>query len=125
MTDRVTANLPSRDFARTERFYRTLGFSTRFKDQGWMIVVRDSLEIEFFPHDVRPHESCFSACIRVNDLDSLYADFVLAGLPDDSRSIPRLIAPTTQRGLRMFALIDEDGSLLRCIQNPPAKRTDS
>ena len=125
MKNRVTANLPSGDFDRTERFYRALGFRARFKDDGWMILVRDRLEIEFFPHGVDPRESCFSACIRVDDLDSLYADYTQAGLPDDSRSIPRLMPPVMQHGLRMFALVDEDGNLLRCIQNPPSGATDS
>lgn len=117
MTDRVTANLPSRDFDKTEAFYQKLGFSTDFKDDGWMILSRGLLEIEFFPHKhLKPHKSWFSACIRVDDLDGLYKAFLEAGLPDN-RGIPRLTPPENQHGLRMFALVDPDGSLLRCIDN--------
>lgn len=120
MNERVTANLASRDLDKTAAFYGALGFTPRFKNGGWMILCRGPLEIEFFPLDVDPRRSCFSACIRVNDLDGLYAAFVKAGLPGDGRSMPRLTPPEIEHGLRMFALVDPDGNLLRCIQNPPA-----
>ncbi|HEX7000910.1 MAG TPA: bleomycin resistance protein [Trueperaceae bacterium] len=116
--DRVTANLPSRDFDATEDFYRQLGFDTLFKDDGWMILRRGALELEFFPYPVEPRRSAFSACIRVDDLDALFEAFAVEGLPRDHTSIPRISAPAVQHGLRMFALVDPEGSLLRCIQNP-------
>jgi len=119
MTDRATANLPSRDFDKTEAFYARLGFSTRFKDDGWMIMQRDALELEFFPHtDLDPLTSCFSACLRVDDLDALHAAFGVAELPNDCWSMPRMDVPTLLPfGLRIFHLIDLDGSLIRCIDN--------
>lgn len=119
MNDRVTANLPSRDLDATSTFYRALGFTVNFKDEGWMILSRGSLKIEFFPMpQLDPKKSWFSACIRVDDLDALYAAFQSAGLKDDCRSIPRLTPPKLESfGLRMFALVDLDGSLLRCIDN--------
>lgn len=119
MADRATANLPSRDLDKTEAFYAGLGFSTRFKDDGWMIMERGALELEFFPHqDLDPRTSCFSACFRVDDLDALYADFQKIGLSADCWSVPRMTPPQTEDfGLRLFALVDPDGSLLRCIDN--------
>jgi hypothetical protein len=117
MSDRVTANLPSCDFDATAAFYEALGFTVGFKDEGWMIITRGSLEIEFFPLDHNPWKSCFSASIRVTDLDGLYAGFRQSDVPSDSRSIPRLTPPEVQHGLRMFALVDPDGSLLRCIES--------
>lgn len=119
MPDRVTANLPSRDFDRTEAFYAALGFAASYKDAHWMILRRGPLEIEFFPFpDLDPRGSAFSACVRVDDLDALYADFLKASLANDSHSIPRLNPPRTEPfGLRFFGLIDLDGSLLRCIDN--------
>ncbi len=117
--DRITANLPSRDLNATAAFYGALGFGVGFKDDGWMILDRGSLQLEFFPMpDLNPLTSCFSACVRVDDLDALYADFLKLGLPSDCWSTPRLTPPETEaHGLRMFALVDLDGSLLRCIQN--------
>lgn len=116
--DRITANLPSRDFDATEAFYRRLGFDTAFKDDGWMILRRGALELEFFPHQHDPRRNAFSACVRVDDLDALYGEFAVDGLPRDRTSIPRITPPETQHGLRMFALVDPEGSLLRCIENP-------
>jgi catechol 2,3-dioxygenase-like lactoylglutathione lyase family enzyme len=117
--DRATANLPSRDLDRTEAFYKALGFETGFKDDGWMIMRRGALEIEFFPHaELDPRTSCFSACFRVDDLDSLYAAFSKAALPKDCWSTPRIDAPEIKPwGMRMFHVVDLDGSLLRCIDN--------
>lgn len=117
--DRITANLPARSTDDTAAFYERLGFRVGFKDDGWLIVKRGSLELEFFAHsELEPRTSCFSACIRVDDLDALYADFQKAGLPSDCWSIPRLTAPEIEpHGMRIFALVDLDGSLLRCIDN--------
>jgi hypothetical protein len=117
MNDRVTANLPSRNFDTTATSYQALGFTVGFRDAGWMILSRGPLEIEFFPLDHEPRESCFSACVRVDDLDALFAQWSTAGLPSDCRSMPRIAPPAEQHGLRMFTLIDPDGSLLRCIDN--------
>jgi hypothetical protein len=119
--DRITANLPASDFGRTEAFYQRLGFATDFRDEGWMIMSRGMLEVEFFGFpDVDPLTSSFSACIRVDDLDGLYADFGLAGLSSNPHATPRLTPPVKMRGVpRMFALVDCDGSLLRCLQNGP------
>lgn len=118
MADRITANLPSGDLDKTEAFYRALGFNLNFKDDGWMIMSRGGLEIEFFPHEHNPRESCFSACIRVDDLDALYAEFQRPGIATDCRAMPRLTPPEVLPfGLRIFHLVDPDGSLLRCIDN--------
>ena len=119
MSDRITANLPSRDFAATSAFYAKLGFSERFRDAGWMILGHGALELEFFPWpDLDPKTSSFSACIRVNDPDALLAQWSQLGIPGGTRDMPRLTGffrPGTAP--RMFALIDPDGSLLRVIDN--------
>jgi len=121
MGDRATPNLPSNDLDRTEAFYRALGFATAFKDDGWMILARGALTIEFVPLAVDPSTTIASCCLRVDDLDALHADFAKAGLPDSCRATPRLTAPADQPwGMRMFALVDPDGNLVRCIQNPPS-----
>lgn len=115
--DRVTANLPSRDFGTTAAFYAALGFDCDYRDETWMILSRGPLEIEFFPAPtLDPAESWHSACIRVQDLDALWTAFQTARLSRDPRSIPRLTPPREiMPGLRMFALVDCDGSLLRCL----------
>jgi hypothetical protein len=119
MADRITANLPSRDFTATAAFYASLGFTESYRDSGWMILKRGALELEFFPHpELDPKTSWFSACLRVDDVDGLHQAWQAAGLPADPQSIPRLTG-FFQPGAapRMFALIDVDGALLRCMGN--------
>ncbi|WP_322865414.1 bleomycin resistance protein [Aquicoccus sp. G2-2] len=117
--DRITANLPSRDFAATIAFYARLGFTVGYHGADWLILIRGPLELEFFPHpDLAAETSAFSACIRVDDLDSLHSDWQSLGLPADLPHIPRLTECFELPGApRMFALIDNDGSLLRCLEN--------
>lgn len=116
MSDRITANLPAIDFDATEAFYARLGFKTVFKSPDWMILARGLLELEFFPYrDLDPFQSSFSACLRTAALDALWTEWAQLGLP--TQSIPRLQGPAFSigNGLRMFALVDPNGSLLRCI----------
>ena len=122
MADRITANLPSRDFAATEAFYARLGFRTSFRDHGWMILQRGPLALEFFPHaTVDPLSSWFSACVRVDDVAALLAEWQRVGLSSDPKATPRLTGVFKPGNApRMFALVDEDGSLLRVIDNRDA-----
>lgn len=112
MTDRATTNLASSDLDKPAAFYQALGFSVGFKDDGWMILSRGDLQLKFFPHaDLDPRSSRFSACLRVDHLDALYADFSKSSIPNDCWSTPRMDSPqTTLFGLRMFHLVDLDGS---------------
>ncbi len=53
--DHSTPNLPSRSFAETSTFYGRLGFVESWKDDGWMILKRGGLTLEFFPlPDLKP-----------------------------------------------------------------------
>ena len=115
----ITANLPSRDFDATEAFYAQLGFEKCFRNDGWMILALDGLRVEFFPHpDLDPKTSCFSACLRLKEIDLLHAQWATLGLPADRTSMPRLTSPfTLPDAPRMFALIDPDGSLWRVIES--------
>ena len=84
-----------------------------------MILERGDLVLEFFLKvDNDPTTSWFSACFRVDDLDALYDSFSGVKISDTERDIPRL-TPISQEphGIRMFNLIDCDGSLIRCIDN--------
>ncbi len=119
MTDRITANLPSRDFGATAEFYGRLGFAVDWRDEGWMILSRGPLMLEFFPHPgLDPRDSWFSACIRLDDPDALLDEWRAIGLPSDHTAIPRLTGFFKPGAApRMFALVDPDGSLLRVIDN--------
>lgn len=120
MADLATPNLPARDLAATSRFYAALGFAEDYRDDGWMILTRDGLTLEFFPcPDLDPATSSFSCCLRLDDVDRFYATCRDAGLPEVTRGWPRLHPPRLEAsGLRIGALVDADGTLLRLIQNP-------
>ena len=115
MSDRTTPNLPSRNLRETAAFYARLGFEERFRDDGWLILSRGPLELEFFPWPaIDPRTTIASCCVRVDNVDELHAAFATAGLSE--KGTPRLTSPKNEPwGLRTFALVDPDGNLLRCL----------
>jgi len=119
-TDRITANLPSRDFDVTEAFYARLGFIRQWRDETWMILTRGPFEIEFFPHpDLEPEQSWFSACLRARDFLGLHEEWRGLGLAESGETLPRISARITDFGgdvPRMFFLHDPDGSLWRVME---------
>ena len=124
MADHATPNLPSSDYDATIAFYARLGFEVGYRDDGWLILVRGDLVLEFFRWpDVDPATSSFSCCLRLDDVDAFYAVCRAAGLPETTRGWPRIHSPRREdSGMRIGALIDPDGTLLRLVQNP---ETDS
>ena len=120
--DTATPTLPSRDFAATYAFYERLGFSETYRDNGWMILARGQVVLEFFPFaDLDPAESSFGCCLRLDDVDEFYEVCLAAGLRESTRGFPRLHRPRREEsGLRIGALLDPDGTLLRLIANPSA-----
>jgi catechol 2,3-dioxygenase-like lactoylglutathione lyase family enzyme len=117
--DHATPNLPSRDFEATSRFYSGIGFEEDWRDDGWMILKRGDLTLEFFPHpDLNPGESNFSCCLRLDDMTALYRACKEAGLHEQCWGWPRLHPPTEEEsGLTIAYMVDPDGTLVRLIQN--------
>ena len=124
MANRATPNLPAREFEATSAFYVRLGFVEEYRDEGWMILARDGVTLEFFPYpDLDPATSSFGCCLRLDDVDEFFQACVDAGVPVSTRGWPRLHPPTMEEsGLRIGALLDPDASLLRLIANPEAQR---
>ena len=119
MADHATPNLPAIDFEATSQFYQKLGFEQGWRDDGWMILTRGSLMLEFFPHpEIAPGESWFSCCLRLDDLDAFHAIARAAGIPDQCWGWPRMDEPRVEEsGIRIAYLVDPNGSLIRLIQN--------
>ena len=119
MTDRAVPNLPSRNFDVTEAFYAALGFATEFRADGWMIMARGSLALEFFPYpDLDPASSSFSACLRMDDMRAFYDQCVAVSIPVQNTGWPRLHPPKREAsGLTIAYLTDPDCTLLRLVQN--------
>jgi catechol 2,3-dioxygenase-like lactoylglutathione lyase family enzyme len=120
MADHATPNLPSRDYEKTIAFYSGLGFETRWHDEGWLILNRGELCLEFFRYpDLDPAQSSFSCCLRLDSLTEFYSDCVIAGIPESNIGWPRIHPPKVEHsGMTIGYLVDLDGTLLRLVQNP-------
>ena len=107
MADLATPNLPSSDYDTTVAFYGRLGFEARYRDDGWLILVRGELVLEFFLwRDVDPATSGFSCCLRLDDVDAFYAVCRAAALPEATRGWPCIHPPRREdSGMRIGALI--------------------
>lgn len=118
MPDRATPNLPSRDFDATSRFYAQFGFTEAWRDADWMILKRDGITLEFFPHpDLDPTASWFSCCFRLDDVEAFFAKIIEAGVPEKTVGFPRAHRPKKgEWGGIVGALLDPDGTLIRLIQ---------
>ncbi len=119
MTDHATPNLPARDFTATSAFYAKLGFAEDYRSDGWMILSRGGITLEFFLYpDLDPYHSSFSCCLRLDDLGAMTAQVRAADVPNARVGIPRFHPPQVEdSGLTIAYLIDPDGTLLRLIQN--------
>lgn len=118
MADFASPNLPSRDFEATSHFYRRLGFVETWRDRDWMILRKDSLVVEFFPHPaLDPATSWFSCCFRLGDVASFFELVVNAGIPEATEGWPRVHRPRVEAwGGTVGALIDIDGTLIRLVE---------
>ncbi|MGZ2411982.1 catechol 2,3-dioxygenase-like lactoylglutathione lyase family enzyme [Sphingomonas sp. F9_3S_D5_B_2] len=119
-SDVATPNLPSRDFENTSRFYRSLGFVETWRDDGWMIMKRGDLLVEFFHHpDFDPSTSAFGSCFRLQDVTAFYQEVLAAGVSEQASGRPSAHPPKRENwGGLVGAVIDPDGSLLRLVQAP-------
>jgi catechol 2,3-dioxygenase-like lactoylglutathione lyase family enzyme len=117
-TDLAIPILPSRSLPSTLAFYARLGFEGEILGEGdaYAILTRGDLEIHFFVHtELVPAESWAGCYLRVAEVEPLYKAFLAAGLP--RRGIPRMDSLEDKPwGMREFAVVDEDGNLLRVGQ---------
>lgn len=102
----------------TLAFYRRLGFDGEIVSPAddYAIADRGTLELHFFLHPtLQPQASAFGAYLRVLDVDTLFREYAALGLPREG--IPRITPLVDQPwGMREFAIIDENGSLIRIGQ---------
>nr|WP_217183200.1 bleomycin resistance protein [Streptomyces sp. AC495_CC817] len=122
MTDRAVPNLPSRDLDVTAAFYGGFGFEQTYRDDGWMVLARGTLSLEFFLFpELDPASSSFMCSIRVDDLDALYHRISASGVEEGTVGAPRLHPVRPQPwGLRAGFLVDPDGTQLTLIENAAA-----
>ena len=114
--DQTIPILPSRSLEQTLVFYRKLGFSGEIIGGAYAILLRGSAELHFFLHaELVPESSAAGCYLRSPDVQSLYDAFARATLP--SFGIPRMDGLQAKAwGMREFAIVDEDGNLVRIGQ---------
>ena len=119
MNDHATPNLPSRNYDQTIEFYTKLGFEKGWHDDGWLILNRGEVMLEFFRYpDLDPAVSSFGCCLRLDDVQGFYKVCLDAAIPEQSAGWPRVSAPKLEHsGMTIGYLVDMDGTLLRLAQN--------
>ena len=105
---------------RRAAFYGRLGFETVYRDEGWIILRAGTLQVEFFPWpDLDPLANAASCCLRLDDVDAFCSQCAAAGIAETTVGWPRIHPPRIEAsGMRIGALVDPDGTLLRLVQNP-------
>jgi DNA-binding MarR family transcriptional regulator len=97
--------LPSTDIARTEAFYRTLGFSVDHYSDDFIMLARDAIELAFSlnpKHDPKTTAGCIY--VRVTSADALHAAW---------RGIEGVKEPKDQEyRMRDLPVIDPDGNMI-------------
>ena len=114
--DLAIPTLPSRSLQATLDFYARLGFDGEIVGDAYAILTRGEVEIHFFLHTTVVAADSWAGCyVRVADVAPLYRAFQAAQLP--AKGIPRMdVLADKPWGMREFAVVDEDGSLLRIGQ---------
>ena len=111
----ITANLPAIDFTETEKFYHFLGFSTIFRSHEWTILKLGEMLLELFHHpELDAQNSWHSACIRVENIEDYFDYWSKLNWSLFPRAKMTEIKQLDE--LKLFCIIDINGSLLRCIQ---------
>lgn len=113
--------LPCRSVSATVAFYKRLGFEggAHEYNAGYAILRRGTVELHFFQDEKLVPANASAGCyIRVSDVDMIYRAFSSSQLP--SAGIPRMDRLENKPwGLREFAVVDQDGNLLRIGQIIP------
>lgn len=116
--DLAFPTLPSRSLPATLAFYARLGFAGEIMgaSEDYAILQRGTVELHFFRHpDLDPATSWAGCYVRVGAVDEIYQAMRGAALP--LHGIPRMDALMDKPwGMREFAVVDEDGNLLRIGQ---------
>ncbi|MEM9062790.1 MAG: VOC family protein [Pseudomonadota bacterium] len=117
MLEQICPILPSRDFDACEAFYHALGFQTWYRDDGYLLMNRDRVEVHFFLNRKHRPEACdHGAYIRPADVDAFTVETAKLGLSAEP-GFPRFLpAEDKPWGMREATLWDPDGNLLRIGQ---------
>jgi catechol 2,3-dioxygenase-like lactoylglutathione lyase family enzyme len=104
--------LASLDIDKSVLFYTSkLGFKSTSHDPGYGIVVRDEIVIHFWKCNDKVFPENTSCYVYVQQVDQLYHEMQSAGVIH-----PHGALEDKPWGMREFAILDEDGNLIRLGQ---------
>ena len=117
MVERAVPILPSRDLPKTLEFYARLGFENRGAPPGewdYLILGRGDLELHFIADPALDPLSTAGSCyLFVDDVHTLWAAWRGVVPPDPATGTRVTAVRDTEYGMREFALVDDNGNLLR------------
>lgn len=114
--ERAVPVLASLDIEATQRFYaERLGFKPVAQYPDYGIVERDDVQIHFWLTDDADIPKATSCRVDVDGVDQLFEEMSAAGVVHPN-------GPLTDQpwGLREFAVLDEDGNMIKFGQRMPS-----
>lgn len=106
--------LASLNIDKTVKFYQSkLGFDrVGYQDKDYAVVCRDKIEIHFWRCTSKIHPENTSCYVRVRGVDGLYEEMKKAGVVH-----PNGLIKNQPYRIREFAILDEDGNMIKFEEN--------
>ncbi|WP_340203135.1 bleomycin resistance protein [Ascidiimonas sp. W6] len=107
---RAVPVLASLNIAKSVFFYKDkLGFDKLgYQDENYAIIGRDKIEIHFWKCNDKIHPENTSCYVRVKEINELYEE-----LSDKDVIHPNGRLEDKPWGMREFAILDEDGNMIK------------
>ncbi len=102
--------LASLDIKKSVAFYKTkLGFDRQgYLDDNYAIIARDNFVVHFWKCNDKIHPENTSCYVDVQDIDGLYEELKPHGVIHPNGTLE-----DKPYGMREFAILDNDGNLIR------------
>lgn len=109
MLQKACPVLASLDMFKTVAFYEEkLGFKKSYLDENYGIVHRDDITIHFWKCDNKIFPMNTGCYVIVNEVDELYKEMQQAGVVHPNGKLRN-----HPHQMREFAILDEDGNLIK------------
>lgn len=111
---RAVPVLASLNIDKTVSFYQEkMGFDKiGWKDKNYAVIARDEVEVHFWKCNNKIYPENTSCYIHVEDVDGLYKEMKSAGVVHPNGPLKN-----QPWGMREFAVLDQDGNMIKFGQN--------
>lgn len=102
--------LASLDIRKTVDFYKTkLGFNRQgYLDDNYAIIARDRFVVHFWKCNDKIHPENTSCYVDVQNIDQLYREYEASGVVHPNGKLEN-----KPYGMREFAILDNDGNMIK------------